>query len=76
MGGLSLPQILQAEAAGGTGRSHKAVIMIFLPGGPPHLDMVDMKPDAPAEVRGEFDPIKHERAGHRDLRTHAAAGAR
>ena len=32
--------------------------MIFLPGGPPHQDMYDLKPDAPAEVRGEFKPIK------------------
>jgi uncharacterized protein DUF1501 len=58
MGGLSLPQVLRAEEASGAGRSHKAVIMIFLPGGPPHLDMIDMKPDAPAEIRGEFDPIR------------------
>ena len=36
----------------------KSVIMIFLPGGPPHQDMYDLKPDAPAEVRGEFKPIK------------------
>jgi hypothetical protein len=32
--------------------------MIFLSGGPPHQDMVDLKPDAPAEVRGEFNPIR------------------
>ena len=36
---------------------HKAVIMIFLAGGPPHQDMFDLKPDAPSEVRGEFNPI-------------------
>ena len=35
-----------------------AVILLWLPGGPPHLDMYDMKPDAPAEYRGEFRPIK------------------
>lgn len=57
LGGLSLPDILRAEAQSGTGRSHKAVIMIFLSGGPPHQDMVDLKPDAPAEFRGEFQPI-------------------
>jgi Protein of unknown function (DUF1501) len=57
MGGLSLPQILQAESATGASGSHKAIIMIFLPGGPPHLDMFDMKMNAPAEVRGEFQPI-------------------
>ena len=32
--------------------------MIFLPGGPPHQDMFDLKMDAPAEIRGEFQPIK------------------
>ena len=31
--------------------------MVFLSGGPPHQDMVDLKPDAPAEIRGEFKPI-------------------
>lgn len=56
LGGLSLPQLLQAESQSGR-RSHKAVIMVFLSGGPPHQDMIDLKPDAPAEVRGEFKPI-------------------
>ena len=56
MGGLSLPQLLQAEAASGR-KSHKAVIMVFLSGGPPHQDMVDLKVDAPVEIRGEFQPI-------------------
>ena len=36
---------------------HKAVINIFLGGGPPHQDMWDLKTDAPAEIRGEFKPI-------------------
>jgi hypothetical protein len=57
LGGLSLPQLLAAEAKAGVGLSHKAVIMVFLAGGPPHQDMVDLKPDAPVEVRGEFKPI-------------------
>ena len=57
LGGLSLPQLLRAEAQAGIRSSHKSVIMIFLSGGPPHQDMVDLKPDAPAEVRGEFKPI-------------------
>lgn len=55
--GLALPQILHAEAASGVGRSHKAIINIYLPGGPPHLDMWDMKPNAPIEIRGELNPI-------------------
>jgi hypothetical protein len=58
MGGLGLPQLLQAEDQSGLGRSHKSIIMIFLSGGPPHQDMVDLKPDAPVEVRGEFRPIR------------------
>src|SRR6266478_3289305 len=57
LGGLTLPQLLQAEAQSGIRRSHKAVIMIFLPGGPSHQDMFDLKMDAPSEIRGEFRPI-------------------
>jgi hypothetical protein len=57
MGGLSLPHVLRAQAQSGVTGSHKAVIMVFLSGGPPHQDMVDLKPDAPAEIRGEFKPI-------------------
>ena len=60
LGGLALPELLRAEAASGirsAGNQHKAVIMIFLPGGPSHQDMFDLKLDAPAEVRGEFKPI-------------------
>jgi hypothetical protein len=57
LGGLALPQLLQAEAASGLKRSHKAIIMIFLPGGPSHQDMFDLKADAPSEIRGEFKPI-------------------
>jgi hypothetical protein len=55
---LSLADILRAEArAGATGDRHKAVINIFLGGGPPHQDMWDIKTEAPAEIRGEFKPI-------------------
>ena len=57
LGGISLPQMLRAEAAAGASRSHKAVIMIYLSGGPPHQDTFDLKPDAPSEIRGEFKPI-------------------
>jgi hypothetical protein len=58
MGGLGLSQLLELEARAGIGRSHKAIINIYLPGGPSHLDMWDMKPNAPAEIRGEFEPTK------------------
>jgi hypothetical protein len=50
---LTLPRLL---AAGDTA-SHKAIINVYLPGGPPHQDMWDLKPDAPPEIRGEFKPI-------------------
>lgn len=57
MGGLALPGLLKAESDAGLGKSKKSVIMIFLPGGPPHQDMWDLKLDAPREIRGEFNPI-------------------
>ena len=57
MGGLNLAQLLQAESQSGIRKSQKSVIMIYLPGGPPHQDMFDLKMDAPAEIRGEFKPI-------------------
>jgi hypothetical protein len=57
LGGLAMPQILEAEARAGIRSSHKAIIMVFLAGGPPHLDMVDLKRAAPSEIRGEFRPI-------------------
>ncbi len=55
LGGLALPDLLRSEERGGS--SQKAVIMIFLPGGPPHQDMFDLKMEAPSEIRGEFRPI-------------------
>ena len=66
--GLSLPQILalEARASGivdpskprnGFGRA-KSVILMFLQGGPSHIDIWDPKPEAPSNVRGEFKPIK------------------
>jgi len=58
--GLSLSHVLRlrAESPSKGGAQRKSVIMIHLSGGPSHLDMYDMKPDAPAEYRGEFRPIK------------------
>jgi len=54
--GLSLAGMLRAREASGSS-SNKAAIMIYLPGGPSHMDMYDLKPDAPKEYRGEFNPI-------------------
>ncbi len=58
MGGLALPQILRAETSCGRERARQGVIMVFLPGGPPHQDMWDIKMDAPRDTRGEFTPIQ------------------
>src|SRR5829696_9088129 len=63
LGGLSLPGLLRAEGRAGGRASHKAIIMIYLPGGPSHLDMYDLKPEAPADVRGEFRPVRTNVAG-------------
>jgi len=58
--GIDLPRILQAEAAAAAtqrpGRI-KSCILVFHYGGPSHIDTFDMKPEAPREVRGEFQPI-------------------
>src|SRR5689334_19740060 len=60
LGGLFLSDLLRlrAQAASPKERQHKSVIMIHLPGGPSHHEMYDLKPDAPAEIRGEFKPIQ------------------
>ena len=61
LGGMSLPQLLRADSAtqppAGKRLSHKAIIMIYLSGGPSHQDMYDLKVDAPKEIRGSFQPI-------------------
>ena len=59
VGGLTLADVLRLRAQGADGNTArgKSVIMIYLPGGPSHLDMYDMKPEAPSEFRGEFRPV-------------------
>jgi hypothetical protein len=61
LGLLSMPQVICAQELSGT--SHKAVINIFLGGGPPHQDMWDIKTEAPSEIRGPFKPISTNVAG-------------
>src|SRR5438045_2188578 len=56
--GLTLPQLLAAEAQAGIKNSCKSVILVYLVGGPPHQDLFDLKPDAPAEIAGPWKPIK------------------
>src|SRR5215831_9267529 len=65
LGGLTLADLLRAEAAAGIKSSAKAVINIHLDGGPPQMDMIDPKPEAPVEIRGEFKPIATKIAGLR-----------
>jgi Protein of unknown function (DUF1501) len=63
VGGLTLADVFRAEAranvpaAGPTSSQRKAVINVFLGGGPPHQDLWELKMDAPTEIRGEFKPI-------------------
>jgi hypothetical protein len=64
--GLTLADMWRLQAIGSetpARRSKRSAIMIFLRGGPPHLDMYDMKPEAPQEIRGEFSPIATNVAG-------------
>jgi hypothetical protein len=57
VGGLTLADLLRARADSPAVPRGKSVIMIWLRGGPSHIDSFDMKPDSPAEIRGEFKPI-------------------
>ncbi len=65
--GLSLPRWLAAREAapGGLAPKADACILLFLDGGPSHLDMWDMKPEAAVEVRGEFQSIETSLPGYR-----------
>src|SRR4249920_2756111 len=75
-GGMALANLLRAEALAdaentptqsrGRGtQDKKSVILLWQPGGPSHLDMWDMKPDAPVEYRGEFNSIPSDIPGYR-----------
>src|SRR4051812_35902976 len=60
LGGLTLPSLLRLEQSASASPARPArarsVILLFLSGGPSHLDMWDLKPDAPEEIRGTFRP--------------------
>jgi uncharacterized protein DUF1501 len=56
--GLSLPKLLAADERAGRGKSNKSVILIYLVGGPPHQDILDIKTRAPSEIAGPFRPIR------------------
>ncbi|HTM53207.1 MAG TPA: DUF1501 domain-containing protein [Pirellulales bacterium] len=55
--GLTMPELLRAEKSADPRRRARNCIVFFLEGGPAHQDLWDMKPEAPAEIRGEFQPI-------------------
>ena len=57
-GALTLTDILRGEATAGIRSSNKAIINIHLDGGPPQMDLIDPKPNAPVEIRGEFGSIR------------------
>jgi hypothetical protein len=61
--GLTLPGFLKAQAAGGRGARARSVLLVYLGGGLSHHDSFDLKPDAPAEVRGNYKPIDTAVAG-------------
>ncbi|MBY0521957.1 MAG: DUF1501 domain-containing protein [Gemmataceae bacterium] len=65
LGALTLSDLLRLKAVGATEEkaTPKSIIMVYLPGGPSHIDMYDLKPDAPVEFRGEFKPIQTNVAG-------------
>src|SRR5262245_61086319 len=62
LGGLTLPGLLRLEQAAASTPARRtararSVILLFLSGGPSHLDMWDLKPEAPEEIRGTFRPV-------------------
>jgi len=68
--GLTLADMLRARAqatpvanAPGSPTTNKSAIMIYLPGGPSHMDMYDLKPDAPTEYRGRVPSHPDQRPG-------------
>ncbi|MDB5351397.1 MAG: hypothetical protein JWN86_2644 [Planctomycetota bacterium] len=57
LGGITLADVLRLRATAGLSGSPKAVIMVCLAGGPSHIDMYDLKPNATVDCRGDFKPI-------------------
>lgn len=66
VGGLGLSDLLRMRADAKERRALQkdtSIIFVWMPGGPPHMEMYDMKPDAPADYRGDFRPIRTNVAG-------------
>lgn len=74
-GGIGLARLLEAQSVSAASRfsgsvnadgnrvDDPAIIFVWLPGGPPHMEMYDLKPDAPVDYRGQFNPIRTNVAG-------------
>ncbi len=58
LGGLTLGDLFHLQASGAARKRDSAVLLLFVHGGPSHLETYDPKPDAPAEVRGPFQAIR------------------
>jgi len=58
LAGLGLTDVLRLRAAAPAADQDTSVILLWLPGGPPHMETYDMKPDAPDEYRGAFRPVR------------------
>ena len=63
LSGIHLPELLNAAQAASAPASAKSCILLYMDGGPSHIDLLDLKPDAPAEIRGPFQPIATAVAG-------------
>ena len=75
--GLSLPKLLAAEVTPPAGkRKERNVILLWMGGGPANMDTFDMKPNAPAEYRGEFQPIATTVPGVEICEHHTGLGQR
>ena len=79
--GMGLPSLLAGRAgpraaADGPRGKGKSVLLIFLTGAPSHIDTFDLKPEAPDEIRGDFQPIATKVPGCPGLRAPAAAWRR
>ena len=56
--GISLSGLLESQLKAGSAKKEVNCILLWMLGGPSHIDMYDLKPDAPAEIRGELSPIQ------------------
>ncbi len=73
LGGLTLPGLLRAESQSKRGTSNRSIIMVYLPGGPPHQDMYDIKIDAPSRSVASFALCQQMSPAFRSANTYQAS---